>query len=449
MSETGKILRVLEAGENIGALAFKLEASLGEPGLDASTLRVACAPGSKKAIRENLGAKFDRVEILECQKLRNLLRPGDPAYLAFLPATAPYGSIPLENFRGEPDLVPWVPPARISEIGVSPLALPAQGWILKSKMLNTELGLEPSLSLRDFERLSRAKKIPIRYGSSPAALPALPVPSVPSSKIRMDSRVLALVPHFHCEEWLEQCLDSLVNQTRPPDGILVLDDGSPAPPLETVRKFPGIALWRSKKNVGPYGLIQAAIDQTAYDAYLFQDADDWSSLDRLELLLEKASQTGAELLGTQEMMILEDNLLLNLYPLDVNRAASAHPGYFLLHPSSLVSRDLVTRLGGYATGLRFSGDMEFSLRAALAAKVVNLDRYCYFRRLRKDSLITSRETGLASPARQELDRRIKERARENTALAAQGLPLGLSPLEKGEPAVFERLWGPALEPGPI
>jgi hypothetical protein len=124
------------------------------------------------------------------------------------------------------------------------------------------------------------------------------------------------------------------------------------------------------------------------------------------------------------------------------------PAYTLLHPSSLVSRDLVLRAGGYATGLRFSGDMEFLLRACLVGKVMNLDRYCYFRRIRVNSLITSAQTGLASPARQALDERIKKRYWENRDRLSQGQAPLLEPLESAGLAEFDEICGRPLLSAP-
>jgi len=59
-------------------------------------------------------------------------------------------------------------------------------------------------------------------------------------------------------------------------------------------------LLKSSENVGPYKVVQQVIEESCYEAYLFQDADDCSSSDRLEKLLEKAISTGGQLVGTQE-----------------------------------------------------------------------------------------------------------------------------------------------------
>jgi glycosyltransferase involved in cell wall biosynthesis len=241
-------------------------------------------------------------------------------------------------------------------------------------------------------------------------------------------------------------LQSLVTQTRPLDGIVVIDDGSEAPPVDIVRKFPGVTLLASDLNVGPYRLIQQVICQTNYDAYLFQDADDWSSSYRLELLLAAAENYGAELVGTQELRVFEDDRVLPVvYPLNVSAALAAKPGHPLLHPTSLVSRNLVLRLGGFATGLRFSGDTEFLLRAQFAAIIVNVPDYGYFRRHRAGSLTTDRATGLDAPVRLELIQQLKKRAIANSAAVQEGKLPDLRPLETAGEIELNYIAGSALE----
>jgi glycosyltransferase involved in cell wall biosynthesis len=237
-----------------------------------------------------------------------------------------------------------------------------------------------------------------------------------------------------------------VTQTRLPEGIVVIDDGSGKPPVTIVEEFPSVTLLNSPHQVGPYRLIQQVIDDTNYDAYLFQDADDWSTSDRLSNLLHAAEVSGAELVGTQELRVFEEESKLNpvVYPLDVNAALAEKPGHPLLHPSSLVARNLVQRLGGFATGLRFGGDTEFLLRAALVARIVNIPDYCYFRRKRVGSLTTAPDTGLDSPVRIELLKTLKNRALTNYTACRKGQLPCLEPLVKAEPIVLSHITGPQL-----
>jgi hypothetical protein len=190
-------------------------------------------------------------------------------------------------------------------------------------------------------------------------------------------------------------LDSLVLQTCPLNGIVVVDDGSGRPPTDVVRHFQTVALYESSENVGPYRITQSVIDQTGYDAYLLQDADDWSSPLRLAQLLEAAERTGAELIGCQGYRVLcrETEAVPLTYPLDVNAALCQWPTWYaLLHPTSLVGRDLVQRIGGYATGLKFGGDLEFLHRATHAARVLNIPQFAYYKRVWSGALTSRPDT---------------------------------------------------------
>jgi hypothetical protein len=178
---------------------------------------------------------------------------------------------------------------------------------------------------------------------------------------------------------------------------------------------------------------------------MFQDADDWSSLDRLEELLKEGERTGAEWIGTQELMYFEDIIHACRYPLDLNATPQASIRHPFCYPGSVISGDFIKGLGGFASGLRFSGDFELLTRALMAGKVRNLDRYTYFRRIRKNSLITSEDTGLTSPARKEVDAQIEVRKAGNLVLVSQGLKPLLDPIKTAPPIAFEHLAGPRLE----
>ncbi|MEM6451452.1 MAG: glycosyltransferase family A protein [Cyanobacteria bacterium P01_D01_bin.105] len=260
--------------------------------------------------------------------------------------------------------------------------------------------------------------------------------------------VLALVPHWQCEQWLSRCLQSLVSQYYPLTNIVVIDDGSEAPPFEIVSAFPQVTLLTAKVSqpVGPYRLVQSVIERVDYTAFLFQDADDWSSCDRLQTLLTTANRYGADLVGSQEIRVIEPTKMFQTvgYPMDVNAAMCSAPGHGLLHPTSLVTRRLVQRVGGFATGLRFGADSEFLLRAHWMARVVNSPQYCYFRRKRPESLTTAKETGLDSLARKQLTQKIKEKALERAHAMKAGIPVDVRPLAIQPLIDFSYVCGPIL-----
>jgi GT2 family glycosyltransferase len=267
-----------------------------------------------------------------------------------------------------------------------------------------------------------------------------------SASTATSSSVLALVPYFRCDPWVNRALVSLACQTRTLDGIaLLLDAGEPVP-REVLRDFPQVSVYAADQHVGPYALVQSMIDGTDHDWYLFQDADDWSAVDRLERLLATATDHNAEMVGSQEIRVFDadGSAMPVTFPLDVNVALRHAPGHALLHPSSIVRRSLLTRLGGFATGLRFSADTEFVLRATYVGRIVNAPEALYFRRSRADSLTTAADTGLDSSARQALLQEMKSRARSNAARVAEGKKPNLQPCEVRPRVNLRHVSGPAL-----
>ncbi len=365
------------------------------------------------------------------------------AFLAYLPAKAPYSRPVIEGVEpGTEGIRPWVPAQNLSETEWVKQVYADLGWISTLDVLNKGMGF---LSFLGLEKFSQQAVLQPAFFSTPAS-EVLKKKGIRSefSRLSFQARILALVPYYNCESWLEQCLDSLVNQTHPPQGIAVLDDGSAKPPLDIVKRFKKVTLLRSSENVGPYRILQSAIDQTNFDGYLFQDADDWSTRDRLERLLTEAELTDAEWIGTQELMVLENSIFALRYPVKPDTLRQLPLSQPFCYASSLISRKFLMKLGGFASGLRFSGDLELVNRALWTEKMRNLDRYCYFRRVRKGSLTTSEATGLGSPARQEISSRIAARKEENKILVSKGQAPNLEPLITAKPVALERLLGPML-----
>jgi glycosyltransferase involved in cell wall biosynthesis len=268
--------------------------------------------------------------------------------------------------------------------------------------------------------------------------------------LSLDATVLAVIPCFDCDPWLDQCLRSLTAQTRPLDGIVVVDDASGRPPIEITSRYPTVTLLASSENVGPFALLQEVIRATAYDGYLLQDADDWSAVDRLELQLGAACASGAELVGSQELRVRagQQGLSAVCYPLDVNEALKDGPANALLNGASLLARGLVMRLGGFASGLRFGADTEFLFRAHHAGRIVNVPYFSYFRRMHRGSLTANPLTGMGSPPQEELASLLEDRARENVRRVRSGQGPILTPHCVRPIPHFRHLCGPPLIQGP-
>ncbi|MDX2213428.1 MAG: glycosyltransferase family A protein [Oculatellaceae cyanobacterium bins.114] len=381
------------------------------------------------------------LSVAEIQADSTVIRSEVVVYLPHLPTRLSQMTSPV--MPSHPFLMPWFPSSPLPTETAIEAPFEAVAWIASTELV--QQALPQLVQLKDWSLLNLAQileqlNLPFYWGT----VSALPVSSItcPTST----HTVLAVVPHYCCELWLARCLRSLLAQTRPPDHIVVIDDASNRLPAEIVESFPSVTLLAASQRVGPYRLIQQVIDDTHYWGYLFQDADDWSSSDRLQQLMYLALTTGAELVGTQEMRVNEDTarcIPIN-YPLDVNAALATKPGHAMLHPTSLVTRDLVQRLGGFATGLRFGGDTEFLLRAVWVAQVINLPSYSYFRRKRPNSLTTDPATGLESPARRQLLHQLKQGAIARQATSTAGQQPDLRAIATAPAIQLTHITGPCL-----
>jgi len=267
--------------------------------------------------------------------------------------------------------------------------------------------------------------------------------------VNRNSSVLGIVTHYECEEYLPIAIASLINQTHPLSNIVVVDDASPKSPIDIVSRFPAVTLLRSSKNVGPFALIQNIVDTTNYNAYLQQDADDWSSKERLALSLDLAAMTGAGIIGTHQVNIgqREGGLHQELieHPEDAGRAYRENAaGWYMTWGTTLCSRDLFRDLGGLATGLRLEADSDFFRRACFISKMLNVPEFCYFRRLRPQSLTQGKATGHQSAERLREREQSFMQLRANVEALKRGDPIDLQPLSRIPAVRLKHEAGPLL-----
>lgn len=110
--------------------------------------------------------------------------------------------------------------------------------------------------------------------------------------------VSVIVPVYKVEQYLRQCLDSIVNQTYTNLEIFLVDDGSPdnCPRIcdEYAARDNRIAVIH-KSNGGLSEARNAALDIAKGDYIYFVDSDDFISSNAIMLLCEKALEEHADL----------------------------------------------------------------------------------------------------------------------------------------------------------
>jgi hypothetical protein len=256
--------------------------------------------------------------------------------------------------------------------------------------------------------------------------------------------VAALVTHFNRPHLVNDAIRSLLAQTRLPDAIVVLDDASEDFRAEDIICHPLISVYRSVVNVGMYRLIEWAMRNLPFTWYMIQDSDDVSAPTRLEHLLAAASERRADMVCSA----IRHQVVATGETWDVTFAEDASAQHLVGNPlalclwgSSILSRDLWTRVGGIATGLRFSGDAEFVSRACCVGRVMNVPTIELVRRIYPDSLTRRPDTGMQSPARKALHQQLRALADARVAALRAGLPADLRPFSTSPEIRMERVPG--------
>ena len=111
-------------------------------------------------------------------------------------------------------------------------------------------------------------------------------------------KITIIIPVYNVEQYLRQCLDSVVNQTMREIQIICVNDGSPDNSRSILQEYADkdsrIEII-DKTNGGISSARNAAYPHIRGKYTLFIDSDDWLELDLCEKTYQKSEITGAEM----------------------------------------------------------------------------------------------------------------------------------------------------------
>lgn len=178
----------------------------------------------------------------------------------------------------------------------------------------------------------------------------------------MTERISAILSVFNGERYLREALESILAQTRPPDEIIVVDDGSTDGSADVARTFGGVTVL-SQANAGQAAGIAAGVAHASGTLLAFQDADDLWSADKLERQLAVLADPSVEAVFGMSEQFVSPELGPELH------ARFAPPEKILtgeISTAMLVRRSAFERVGGYDPTLRGAGFTDWLARAKQA-----------------------------------------------------------------------------------
>lgn len=125
-----------------------------------------------------------------------------------------------------------------------------------------------------------------------------------------------VVPIFKVEQYLERCIDSLVNQTLKDIEIILVDDGSPdrCPEIcDNYAKQDRRIKVIHKKNGGVSAARNDGLNVAQGEYIIFCDSDDWMELNACELLYNVGTVKNADVVVGDINRIIGNKVIYNQY----------------------------------------------------------------------------------------------------------------------------------------
>ncbi len=182
----------------------------------------------------------------------------------------------------------------------------------------------------------------------------------------LDETVAVVIPTYNHAHFLGAAIESVLEQSRPADEILVVDDGSRDDPSSVVANYAGVRLLR-QANAGLSAARNRGICETSSQLIIFLDADDRFKPDTIALSLEtlRNSPHAAFSYGGYELVYPDCRHRATFYPVPPDSF-----GAFLemnpvgMHGTVLYRRKMLEEADGFDRSLAACEDYDLYLRIA-------------------------------------------------------------------------------------
>jgi glycosyltransferase involved in cell wall biosynthesis len=287
-----------------------------------------------------------------------------------------------------------------------------------------------------------------------------PAPRAPLEPLATPPSFAIVIPAYQAAETVGGAVRSALDQVRPADEVIVVDDGSTDDLAGALREFRSRIRLVQKRNGGAASALNAGAAASSSDFLAILDADDVYHPLRIEALAELAAARPDLDLVTTDALVVRDGKPVgrfaefNPFATDDQRRAilwSCFPGGW---PAVRLSR--LRAIGGFDETLRSGQDWDCWLRLIMAGSSAGLvDEPYYEYRRHPGSLTASRQASLWDrvrllekakhvPGLSHAERRILRRSLRSHRSRAVLSEISAQPLGRASRA---RLFRAALRPG--
>lgn len=203
--------------------------------------------------------------------------------------------------------------------------------------------------------------------------------------------VSVLITAYQSDAFLDDCIGGFLNQkTRIPYEILIAIDGCKET-LKKAKEFEGVDVYYTSKNVGSFKNRNALVSKAKYDNLLFFDSDDIPTKNIIQKVF----------VGLKRNDVFQF-MFYNFKEFGFFKQAKDYAnGVFG------INKNVFLKENGFHDG-RFGMDSEFIFRLQQKRYKFRQDKsILFYRRLHGNNLTLSKDTGLGTPARIKVQKKIR------------------------------------------
>lgn len=189
-------------------------------------------------------------------------------------------------------------------------------------------------------------------------------------------KISIIIPVYNTEKYIEQCIESALNQTSDNIEILAINDGSTDSTESVLKKFENKIKIIHKKNGGTASALNIGIKNMTGDWFKWLSADDLLKEDAIEKLVSEIKKLGKDaencIIYSNYDLIDENGKIIDTFvepnynSLDIfQRNVILLDHFYGNGTTSIIHKSIFEKCGFFDESLRYKDDYEFWLRCCI------------------------------------------------------------------------------------
>ena len=206
--------------------------------------------------------------------------------------------------------------------------------------------------------------------------------------------ITAIIPSYNHENYLSEAIESVLDQTKKPSEILVIDDCSTDSSRSVIQRYSNhVSIIQHDQNKGGAETLNTGIRNSTQEFVAILNSDDTWVRNKLEKQIDYMQSNSLDACFSQANIMNAKSEVLENPPRFFSVFEMSEPvggsyihhffyrGNFLCHPSLLVKREMYSRCGLYNSGLEqlpdFAKWIDFTKHGKIGIVPEKLTNYRY------------------------------------------------------------------------